>query len=159
MVLGAYWICMAGCSTKPAAQPSQPAADHAHVHGPHDGELIELGDEEYHAELVHDPQANTVTVYLLDKDAAGAATTTEPEITITITLAGAATPFKLAAKPLESEPAGQSSRFVSTDPNLGLALDNEAAKRELTAKIGPKSHTAQFEHFEEHHHHDHPPEK
>lgn len=36
-------------------QPDQdPHAGHAHpTHGPHGGDLIELGNEEYHAELVH----------------------------------------------------------------------------------------------------------
>lgn len=36
-------------------QPNQdPHAGHAHpTHGPHGGDLIELGNEEYHAELVH----------------------------------------------------------------------------------------------------------
>lgn len=36
-------------------QPSEdPHAGHAHPsHGPHSGDLIELGNEEYHAELVH----------------------------------------------------------------------------------------------------------
>ena len=44
--------------------------DHAgHGHpseGPHHGGLIELGNEEYHAELVHDDDAGTVTLYILD---------------------------------------------------------------------------------------------
>ena len=38
--------------------PATVEAGHAHPsEGPHGGSLIELGNEEYHAELVHDEQA------------------------------------------------------------------------------------------------------
>jgi len=42
--------------------------DHAHDHaheGPHGGHVIEIGDEEYHAEWTHD-ESGKVTVYILD---------------------------------------------------------------------------------------------
>ncbi len=43
--------------------------DHGHVHsGPHKGHLMEIGDEEYHAEWTHD-ESGKVTFYILDSDA------------------------------------------------------------------------------------------
>ncbi len=47
-----------------------PATVDVHSHpteGPHHGTLIELGKEEYHAELVHDDKM--VTIYILDSAA------------------------------------------------------------------------------------------
>ena len=64
-----------GC-VKPAANaPKSPTADHGehghdhehgHVHsGPHQGHLMVLGNEEYHAEWTHDENGK-VTFYILD---------------------------------------------------------------------------------------------
>ena len=68
-----------GCSahTGTGDASHQGPAEEAHVHGeadahshaaegPHGGHLIVLGNEEYHAELVHDEGTHTVTVHLLD---------------------------------------------------------------------------------------------
>ena len=70
---------LVGC-TKPTGQLDSPAGDEpiimdmappetedAHGHpseGPHNGTLVELGNEEFHVEIVHD--AESVTVYVLD---------------------------------------------------------------------------------------------
>ena len=42
--------------------------DHSHAHGLHDGHVMELGDEEYHAEWTHDDASGKVTIYILDKE-------------------------------------------------------------------------------------------
>ena len=88
-----------GCGEKPAPAKkaeSQSASkghegsdqkpdDHAHPeHGPHEGMLIELGKEEYHAELVHDDAAGTVTIYLLDGSAKNAVPITPEEVVINL---------------------------------------------------------------------------
>ena len=47
-----------------------PATVDVHAHpseGPHHGTLVELGNEEFHAEVVHDDKS--VTVYVLDAGA------------------------------------------------------------------------------------------
>ena len=75
-------VFMVGCQpTSPPTDGPQPdlhedhdQADghdgHAHPeHGPNGGELFELGAEEYHAELLHDDDAQTVTINLLDSAA------------------------------------------------------------------------------------------
>ena len=65
-----FWV--SGC-TKPAAPPTTAKTDHddhghdhEHVHhGPHQGHLMVIGDEEYHAEWTHDASGK-VTFYILD---------------------------------------------------------------------------------------------
>jgi hypothetical protein len=149
-------LALAGCSSNKT--PTLVGEHgHQHIHGPHDGELIEIGEGQYYAEMIHDDQAGTVTIYILDKShekpipiEAGA---------ITIKMVANATPveFKLAAKPQEGDPEGKSSQFESREQALGLALDNEQAERELIIPIGGKPYQAKFAHFEDEHHHHHEP--
>ncbi len=66
-------LLLAGCGDKKEGAPAKAAekpADGAHVHpeAPHGGELLELGEEEAHLELVHDSKTGSVTVYVLGKD-------------------------------------------------------------------------------------------
>src|SRR3989337_1170847 len=87
-------------STETAASPATVEAEHDHAHpseGPHGGSLIELGAEEYHAELIHDDQAGTVTIYLLDSAAKAAVAIDAPDVTINLTHEGRGEQFKLAA--------------------------------------------------------------
>jgi hypothetical protein len=72
---------LGGCGAHPASTAYHHAAEdhdhdhHGHAHasehgstGPHGGRLIELGhDHKYHAELVNDHSARSVTVYVLDE--------------------------------------------------------------------------------------------
>src|SRR5262245_16215513 len=97
-------IGLSGCTaeTKPApsAEGEHHAGDghdhgheggHEHAHeaeGPHHGHIIELGNEEYHAELTHDDATKTVTIYLLGKDAATAVAIAEPEVVLNLVSAG-----------------------------------------------------------------------
>jgi hypothetical protein len=134
-----------GCNKKPAA-PATAGTEHHHEHGPHDGELIEIGKEEYHAELVKGE--NGVTIYMLDKEGKKAVPIAAEPIAISIIVNAQPVEFSLEPKPLEGEQAGQSSRFESSKPELGVALDNPEAKRELRLKIGEKPYVAPFEHFD-----------
>lgn len=124
--------------------------DHGHGElGPHGGAIIELGEQ--HAELVHDDATGTVSVYILD----GAATANVPvdatEATINVTVNDKGDQFKLTASPMEGEPAGKSSRFVSADATLGKALDLEGVVAVFVVTIDG----AQFRGNIEHHHADH----
>ena len=59
---------VAGMAGLRAAPPAAHEHDHGHAHpseGPHHGALIELGKEDYHAEIVHDEKTDTVTIYIL----------------------------------------------------------------------------------------------
>lgn len=128
--------------------------EHAHpTEGPHHGALIELGNEEYHAELVHNDEAGTVTIYLLDGHAEAPVNTSSPEITINVTMDGQGNQFKL---PAVDATAGKSSEFASSDPALAKALDAEGAKAQLVVTIGEKQYRGSVAHDHDHdHEHDH----
>jgi len=164
------FLAIAGCSNESptGAETSGPPAtvdghdehdDHAgHDHpseGPHHGDLIELGNEEYHAEILHDEDAGTVTIYVLN----GAATEQVPidatDVTINATHDGKPEQFKLAAQPDANDPQGKSSRFVSNDEELAHHLDEEGAEPRLVLTINGKSYRGVITHDHEGHDHAH----
>lgn len=130
--------------------------DHAGHHhpseGPHHGGLIELGNEEYHAELVHDDDAGTVTIYVLN----GAATEQVPidatEVTINAKHDGKPEQFALTASPDSGDPQGKSSRFVSNDKELAHHLDEEESQPRLVLMINGKSYRGTIAHDHDHEH-------
>ena len=84
-----------GCSEGPSSDTAATHDEHAdhdhapgeHDHpteGPHHGALVELGAEEFHAEVVHDDTAGVLTVYLLDAKAKEAAKSESAEILINV---------------------------------------------------------------------------
>ena len=157
-------MAFAGCSnegskeTGTAGQPSTMDAHDNHAHpteGPHHGDLVELGNEEYHAEILHDEDAGTVTIYVLN----GAATEQVPieatEVTINAKHDGKPEQFTLAASPDADDPQGKSSRFVSNDEELVHHLDEEGAEPRLVLTINGKSYRGTISHDHDHEGHDH----
>lgn len=123
---------------------------HAHpTEGPHQGSLIELGNEEYHAELVHDEATGSVTIYVLNAAATEQIPIDSPEVTINVKHDGKPEQFKLAASPDATDPKGKSSRFVSTDAELGGHLDEEGAEPKLVLSINGKSFRGTIAHDHE----------
>lgn len=148
-------LALVGCGS-PSAPPVAEAEHDEHAHesgGPHGGAIIELG--EYHAELVHDDVAGTVTVYVLD----GAATNNVPvdakEAMINITREGGGKQFSLSASPLEGEPEGWASQFVSSDAELGKELDHPGAAAVFVVSINGTQHRGLVEQHHDHDHADH----
>ena len=155
---------VAGCSSESstgpdtAGPPNTMDSHDGHAHpseGPHHGDLIELGNEEYHAEILHDEDAGTVTIYVLN----GAATEQVPidatEITINAKHDGKPEQFTLAASPDAIDPQGKSSRFVSNDEELAHHLDEEGAEPRLVLTINGKSYRGVITHDHDHEGHDH----
>lgn len=88
--------------------------DHAH-HGPHHGHLMEIGEEEYHAEWTHD-ESGKVTFYILDSDAKKEVPIAAEEIKIDVKIGdNAPIEYKLAAVNLQD---GKSAAFEIVDKNL-----------------------------------------
>lgn len=158
----ALCLCFAGCSepenttdldpSLPPDMVAETTESHAHPeHGPHEGELIELGMEDYHAEMVHG--ADGISIYLLDS----AATTTVPiasdKLVISLKHDGAVKTFDLAATPEAADPDGQSCRFVSADAELHQWLDDGAVGA-ITVEIDGKSFTGRVAHDHEGHDHE-----
>lgn len=124
-----------------------------HAHGPHGGELIELGKEEFHAELIVDDKTHSLKVFLLGPDAKTAATTDAPELSIVPE--GATTAWVL--KPAEGQPEGMVSEFVLVDEKVVHdLLDAGFLHGDLKIKIGGTPFNAGLDiHFHGDHDHDH----
>ncbi len=150
----------AGCGQTGSAPVAEKAPatthdhDHGHAHpteGPHHGDLVELGNEEFHAEVVHGA-GGAVTVYILD----GAATATVPvdaaEVVFNVSVDGNPEQFSLKPEPQDGESNGKSSRFSLTSEPLAKHLDDGKATAKLAITIAGKPYSGKVEH---HHDHDH----
>ncbi len=130
-------------------------AGHAHPsEGPHHGDLVELGNEEFHGEVVHDEEHGTVEIYILDGSATKQVAIDAQELTINVTHDGKPEQFTLAAKPDTGDEAGKSSRFVSDDKELAVHLDEHDAHPKLVVKINSKSYRGDIKHDHDHKDHD-----
>ena len=162
---------LAGCQdaaeptggTAPVSDLPPPTMDHdddhvGHNHpseGPHHGDLVELGNEEYHAEIVDNEEAGTLQIYILDGAAAKQVAIEATELKINVSHDGNPQQFVLAAQPDEGDEAGKSSRFVSDDKELAEHLDEEGTSPRLVVKINGKSYRGEVRHNHDHKGHDH----
>ncbi len=145
-----------------AGPPATADSHEGHNHpseGPHHGDLVELGNEEYHAEVLHDDAAGTVTIYVLNSGATEQVPIEATEIMINVKHDGKPEQFELAATPDENDPAGKSSRFVSKDKELAEHLDEEDAAPQLVLSINGKSFRGKIAHDHDHAHGDHDHDK
>jgi hypothetical protein len=126
--------------------------DHAHASvGPHGGELIELGEEEYHAEVVHGAD---VVIYVLDAAAKSPVAINATEVTLNLTHDGASEQFLLKASPQAQEAAGTSSKFQSSESELVSDLAEGHAEVQLVLSVNGKQYRGNLEHeHEEGHQH------
>src|SRR5262245_27510993 len=113
-----------GCGRSAGTTGGATAGGHTHEHehsheGPHGGQIIELGYENYHAELTHDDGTHKVGVYLLDGTAKVAAPIDAPSITINCCNVGD-TPnqYTLVPVPQPGDPTGSASYFELTNEEL-----------------------------------------
>jgi len=132
-------------------------AGHDHPsHGPHDGDLVELGKEEFHAEVVHNHDAGSVTVYILDSAAKKAVPIEAKQVVVNLKHEGKGEQFTLAASPDAGEAEGASSRFVSTDKEFAEELDHNHGDATLVVTIKGKQYRGKISHDHEGHEgHDH----
>jgi hypothetical protein len=72
---------LAACG-KDAEKKPAPTAAHEEHKAPHGGEILELGEEDAHLEMVHDGAAGTLTVYVLDKDVKTPIAIAAPTVTV-----------------------------------------------------------------------------
>ncbi len=164
--LAVCWGCGGGddyeAFDKSDIKPADPQAHHHHHHhgehheAPHGGTLVALGDHEYHAEIVWDEDAKSITVYVLDGEAAKAVPINATTITLAIGTGDDTQSHAFAAQPLDGEPDGKSSRFASTDKDLfELFHDNDKTAGQIDLTIGDKSYAVVVTHDEHDHDHEH----
>jgi hypothetical protein len=95
--------------------------EHAHGAGPHGGAIADWGGGAYHAEFTVDHGAKEATVYVLASDAKTPAPIKAS--TIALSINDPATDIELAARPLEGETEGKSSRFVGQHDTIGIVQE------------------------------------
>ncbi|WP_425614230.1 hypothetical protein NA78x_004094 [Anatilimnocola sp. NA78] len=120
--------------------------------GPHKGHLIELGEEEFHAELIHDDAAKSVVIYLLGADAKTAVSIPDAEIMLNLVVAGEPMQAKLTAEKQPGDPEGQASKFTIVDEKILEALEAPKTTGRLNVTIGGKSYSGNVEHEGDHGH-------
>jgi len=129
--------------------------EHNHASkGPHGGAIVELGDEELHAEILHNDESSAVTVYLLDSEVKRYMTVSTQEIAINVKHGGKGLQFRLKAKPQQSDREGRTSRFETKSPQLIEMLDDHDAVAQLSLKVGKKSYVGRITHNHDHEHGD-----
>ncbi len=128
---------------------------HAHTHdheqGPHKGELIELGEEEFHAEVVFDEEGNKVTLYLLGADAKTAVPVEAKELSLEMPGKDAPVTHALAAVPQDGDGEGKSSRFEIKSEDLIEAFHHDPKSvGKFKVTLGGKEFTGEIKHSHEH---------
>jgi hypothetical protein len=148
--------CAAGDAVAVAAQPNVQKGGHSHAHpteGPHHGSLIELGREDYHAELVHDDATNTVTIYILDGAAKDAVAIEARQLTLNLLVGGKPQQFQLAAMPQSTDPEGRCSAFGCTSEPMCRVIDAKGTTGRLNVEVSGKRFVGKLAGHS--HHHDH----
>ncbi len=124
-----------------------PADDHGHGSGgPHGGDIVELGDEEFHAEVVvtHGDK-DEITVHVLGGDAKTAKPIEATEIVLSFKHGEKVEEFKLAATKQEGDEEGKASLFKIESEEAMEEL-HEHGEGTLTIKIGDKTLTGKVKH-------------
>jgi hypothetical protein len=149
----AMWL--AGCNSKANNSDAPKAGDahaHAHVHhGPHQGHLMEIGGEEYHAEWTHD-ESGKVTFYILDSDAKKEVPIAADELVIDVKI-GENTPktFKLAAvNPVD----GKAAAFEIVDKQFESLFD-QLKSTGIVLTLHANINGRQFDQVIKEHEHEH----
>ncbi|HEX7376583.1 MAG TPA: hypothetical protein VF278_05695 [Pirellulales bacterium] len=125
--------------------------DHAEL-GPHGGQLVELGEEEFHAEIIHNDDTHAVSVYVLDGKAEDTVAIAAPSVTIEVDAGGAARRFSLPAVHLGQDDVTRTFCFEAVDEALCDALDEEGSKSIVSVEIDGKSFSGAFAHAHDHEH-------
>ncbi|RCS53893.1 hypothetical protein DTL42_01620 [Bremerella cremea] len=158
LLAGVVTIGLTGCGGSPSKTDDHDVSEEGHDHaseGPHHGTLIELGEEEYHAELVHDDEAGTVTIYLLDAAGKEPVAIEAEELTLNVKAGDEAAQFKLAAADAAD---GKAAKFTSSETDLAEAFDEDGAETVLVVTIAGKQFRGNVKHDHDHDHdhgHDH----
>ncbi len=100
--------------------------DHEHAEGPNGGHLLEVGEDQYHVEVVFDEKGRTLTAFILGPDAKTAFPIEGKTIDFDLEIGEKEHEIPLAAKPLEGEKDGKSSRFVAEGKAIHESIKTEA---------------------------------
>ena len=128
-------------------------SSHGHgAHGPNGGDIVEVGDEEFHAEVVVDEDEHRIDVFILGSDAKTAKPISASEISINFKHGAEVEEFKLTASALEGETDGQASKFTITDEELFEELHEHSEGATLNFSDGDQVLTGTVNHSHDHGH-------
>ncbi len=151
-----WFLLLNGCTPTqdPAVVEPESSAHHGHhdhgVGGPHGGHLVELGDEEFHAEWVHENEIGKVAVFILDETAHEDVAVDAKEVTITVTVGGVPQQYVLEPTNMSN---GLASHYEIISSELVVALQVGAGvEATLNIDIGGSSFSASMEDHGHHHH-------
>lgn len=125
--------------------------DHG-AHGPNGGDIVEVGNAEFHAEVVVDEGEHRIDVFILGSDVKTAKPIAASEIAISFKHGEEVEEFKLAASPLDGEAEGQASKFSITDEELFEELHEHSEGATLTFADGDQTLTGTVKHSHDHGH-------
>jgi hypothetical protein len=148
LVLAGAVLAAGGCNPPGQGKKGGGAHDHGET-GPHDGLLIELGNDEYHAEFLPDHAKKQATVWILDKKAKNPVPVKASTVSLTITNVTPPLKVALKAEPEKGETPEMASRYVGTDDKFGVEME---FKGTVSVEINGKQYTQDFE--EKAHHKD-----
>lgn len=157
------------CNSSPSGPPDilptqveDGGHDHAHHHahghpdeGPNGGHLIELGNEEYHGEWLHDDESGRLTLFILDGSAKEMFPISARTVTIEKKIGDKTETYELAAA--GAEEGAKSAKFEIVDKPLIEALKTagKGVDAVLVVDIEGKNFRGAIEHHEHGHHHHH----
>lgn len=134
-------LCLALVAASPSESLAQDKRHAGHHHeAPHGGTLVEIGDHFAFLELVHDADAGSLTLYVLDGHAEKALRVTHPALTLRLEQPGAAPvtlELKARARAITGETVGDTSEFVVTSD----ALKGRTSGRGILLEIVIKGQT------------------
>ncbi|WP_372364756.1 hypothetical protein [Candidatus Uabimicrobium sp. HlEnr_7] len=135
-----------GCDSpisKNSNTPEEKKHGHEDEHGPHGGELLEVGEHLAHIELIHNEEMGKITLYILGKDAK-TAEVIEGTPMLNLKYKGTQKQLKTVAM---NTAENKSSHFEATDKIL---------KEEVTGRIAVTIKGIKYNiNIEHHHDHDH----
>lgn len=125
---------------------------HKHAkHGPHNGELIEVGNEPIHLEIVADEERGELTIYVLDEKIETPVPLQLDYLVINAKNQGKGVQYKLPAAPLTTDPVKSSSSFKLKNAELLRVLHEHSSDPKIALKVGNKSYSLKIPHDHAHH--------
>lgn len=131
-----------------------PEVEHEHhVHGPHDGHVIDLGDHVAMAEVTYDSKSHKVVVYILDHDDSSALPVKRDGVKIMLEVDGKPMELALTAVPQEGEADDVASQFeVTLEGHAAEDIhDIEEVEGSLSVNVNGKVETGELSHEHEGH--------
>lgn len=167
VAMGLISIWSSGCAPKAESTRSPAAVDlghdqghdheHGHSHaelGPNGGHLLVLGDEQFHAEWVHDDDSGKLTIYILDGAAKELVPIAAEKLTIEKKVGERTDKFELTAVDRQGE-VPKSAKFELVDKSLieALKLAGDGVEATLSVDVNGEPFTVPFTKHEHEHKH------